>query len=110
MKIMKNMRKKKPNRRLKNSKGKKMRKMKKQTRRKKLRLSNNRDLRMSKPRRISKVHLIVPKTLVSIPSAPTTILTCCHNQASKDIIFLDIMASTTWTRSKSMVNLRRFRN
>lgn len=100
---------KKKKRKLPSKKSKKRRTMK-QTRRKKLRPSNSRDLRTRKPRRISKVHLIVLKTLVSIRLAPTTILIFSHNRASKDIIFQDTMASTRWARSKSMLNLRRFRN
>lgn len=65
---------------------------------------------MSKQRRILKVHLIVLKTLVSIPLAPTTILTFCHNRVCKDTIFQDTMASMTWTRSKSITSLTRSKN
>lgn len=79
-------------------------------RRKKLRPSNSKDLMMRKRRRILKVHLIVLKTLVSIPLAPTTILIFYHNRACKDIIFQDTMASMTWTRRQSILNLIRFKN
>lgn len=109
MKILKKIRRTKKKRKPPLNKSKKRRTMRRR-RRKKPRPSNSRDLRMRKPRRISKVRLIVLKTLVSIPLAPTTILICYHSRASKAIIFQDTMASMTWTRSKSTLNLIRFRN
>jgi|TARA_B110000305_G_C18949834_1_gene407812 hypothetical protein len=109
MKILKKIRRTKKKRKPPLNKSKKRKTMKRR-RRKKPRPSNSRDLRMRKPRRISKVPLIVLKTLVSIPLAPTTILIFYHSRASKAIIFQDTMASMTWTRSKSTLNLIRFRN